>query len=497
MNIFTHSIKSKIRNFHKDESGNFAVIFVVCLFMLTLVIGAATDYSRMSRDRSKFQGILDSATLNAAISLRKKQWEQAKQDGVDHFSAQIPLNMETDIVSVDFTYVDDIITGKLKSKSENYFMGLVGINKIDYEVEAAVYFPDYPIEVAMVLDTTFSMTADNKIDTLKTAAKDFVETVLANSTGDRKISIVPFAQYVNVGRDKMGENWLDAEDQVVQVPQQCHTTTPIVSKSGCTTQTTNHPATNVPEQCSPASYNDGVQTSPPTCTPAYTQPAYTSSYETCTNIVYGDPVTTCQPAYSYTIYWNGCVASRNYPLNLQDKDFSFKVPGPNGLLCPSEITPLTSNKSALKSAIDALIPVGNTYIPHGMAWGTRTLSKMAPYNEAKADGEMTAKKGRRYLMLMTDGVNVVSPQIPASPLHNGSDIDLANDYLTETCTNAKNSNIEVFTVSFGTGVDEDTQDLLRDCASQEDYYFHAGTSTEFKESFKAIADLIVTLHLSM
>ena len=158
MSMENSSLKSKLKTFRDDEFGNFAIIFVVCLFMLTLAIGAATDYSRMSRDRSKFQGALDSATLNAAISLRKKQWEQAKQDGVDHFTAQIPLNMESDVVSVDFTYVDDVITGKLKSKSENYFMGLMGVNKIDYEVEAAVYFPDYPIEVSLALDTTFSMT---------------------------------------------------------------------------------------------------------------------------------------------------------------------------------------------------------------------------------------------------------------------------------------------------------------------------------------------------
>ncbi len=497
MSMENSSLKSKLKTFRDDESGNFAIIFVACLFMLTLAIGAATDYSRMSRDRSKFQGILDSATLNAAISLREKKWAQAKKDGMKHFTAQIPLDMESDVLSVDFTYVDDIITGKLKSKSENYFMGLMGMNKIDYEVEAAVYFPDYPIEVAMVLDTTGSMSADNKMDTLKVAAKDFVETVLSNDSGDRKISIIPFAQYVNVGRDKMGESWLDAKDDVIHVPQQCYTTTPVVSQSGCSTQTTNHPAVNVPEQCSAAVYNDGVQVSPPSCTPAHTQPAYTSTHQTCTNIVYGDPVTTCQPAYDYTIYWNGCVGSRNEPLNLQDKDFSFKVPGPNGLLCPSEITPLTDNKATLKNAINALIPVGQTYIPQGMAWGMRTLSKKAPYDEAKSDGQMAAKKGRRYLMLMTDGINVVSPEIPASPLHNGADIDQSNDYLAQSCKIAKNNNIEVFTVSFGSGVDEDTQKLLRKCASKDDYYFHAGNSTEFKESFKAIADLIVTLHLSM
>lgn len=465
--------------------------------MITLIVGAAFDYTRMTSDRSKFQAVLDSATLNAAISLRKSNWGQAKKDGEDHFSANVPLTMANDLVSVGFTYDDDTIVGTVKSKSENYFMGLIGINKIDYEIQAAVYFPDYPIEVSLVLDTTYSMTVGNKIGTLKTAAKEFVDTVLSSPTADRKISIVPFAQYVNVWRDKMGETWLDAEDEVISVPEQCSTTTPIVSQSGCTTQTTNHPAVNVPEQCSPATYNDGVQTSPASCTPAHTQPAYTSSSETCSNIVYGDPIETCQPAYDYTVYWNGCVASRNYPRNLNDTDFSFRVPGPNNLLCPSEITPLTDSKSALTTAINALTPVGNTYVPQGVVWGARTLSKSAPYKEAKSDGEMTAKNGKRFLVLMTDGVNVSSPLVPTSPLHNGGDVDKSNDWLTEACTNAKNDSVEIFTVSFGAGVDADTQTLLRNCATKDENYFHAATNTDFKTSFQSIADLIVTLHLSM
>jgi hypothetical protein len=398
------------------------------------------------------------------------------------------------MVSVDFTYNDDTIVGKAKGKSENFFMGLVGINKIDYEVQAAVYFPDYPIEVSLVLDTTGSMSFDGKIETLKTAAKEFVDTVISSPTADRKISIVPFAQYVNVGRDKMGETWLDAQDVVV--PEQCCTRTPIdYSQSTCTTQTTNHPAVDVPEQCYPATYNDGVQTSPASCTPARTKPAYTSTGRTCSNIVYGAPVTTCQP--SYTINWNGCVASRNYPRNLNDTDFSFRVPGPNNLVCPSEITPLTKNKTTLTNAINGLVAVGKTYIPQGLAWGVRTLSKEAPYTEGKSDAEMVTKKGKRFLVLMTDGENVVSPLVPSSPLHTGNDIDKSNEWLTEACSNAKNDNIEIFTVSFGAGVDADTKALLGQCATKEENYFHAANNTDFKTSFQSIADLILTMHLSM
>jgi Flp pilus assembly protein TadG len=487
-----------LHRFYRDERGNFALIFAFCLLAIMLCIGAAMDYTRMSNARTKFQAALDSATLTAAMSLKKMDWDDAKQAGLDHFASNVDLVNDPDIKSIELTYVDDRVHGTVKSKSENYFMALAGINQMNYQVDAEVYFPNYPIEVSLVLDTTGSMDAAGKMPTLKSAAKDFIDTVLTGANGiDRKISIVPFAQYVNVGRDKMGSLWLDAADEVVHVPEQCSTSTPILSQSDCHTTTTNHPAQNIPESCTGAVYNDGVQVSPPVCTPAYTQPAYTSSSEVCNNIVYGDPVTTCQPAYDYTIYWNGCVASRNYPRNLQDTDFSFRVPGPNQLVCPSEITPLTDNKTTLKSAIDALIPVGSTYIPAGIAWGARTLSSQEPYGQAKTDAQMTAKKGKRFLVLMTDGVNVVSPEVPTSPLHTGGDIAKSDTWLTEACNAAKSDNIEVYTVSFGAGVDASTQDLMRKCASKDENYFHAGTNASFMNSFKSIADAIITLHLSM
>ncbi len=278
------AFKSKFVAFRANETGSVLIIFVLCFLVLVLAIGALVDYTRMTNDRSKFQAVLDAATLNAAISLSKNDWAVAKQDGEESFSINLPLTMKNSLLSVELTYVDETVYGKVKSKSENYFMGLFGVKKINYEVEAAVYLPDYPIEVSLVLDTTYSMTVGNKIGTLKTAANNFVDSVLSSPTADRKISIVPFAQYVNVGRDKMGSTWLAAEDEVIQVPEQCTTTTPIVSQSGCTTQTTNHPATEVPEQCSPAVYNDGVLVSPASCTPAYTQPASTSSSQSCSNI---------------------------------------------------------------------------------------------------------------------------------------------------------------------------------------------------------------------
>ncbi len=177
-------------------------------------------------------------------------------------------------------------------------------------------------------------------------------------------------------------------------------------------------------------------------------------------------------------------------------DFSFRVPGPNSLVCPSEILPLTDNKNSLKAKINSLAPIGNTYIPQGVVWGARTLSTIEPYSEAKSESQMASLKGRRFMVLMTDGVNFASPLVPSSPLHTGTDYDKSNSWLTEACENAKDDDITIFTISFGTSVNTETQALLRDCASEPEGYFQAATNSKFKDSFSSIAGLILSPYLS-
>ncbi len=55
--------------FGRDGCGNFAVITAVVAMPLLLVIGTATDYSMLSRERSRMQEISDSAALAAAAEL--------------------------------------------------------------------------------------------------------------------------------------------------------------------------------------------------------------------------------------------------------------------------------------------------------------------------------------------------------------------------------------------------------------------------------------------
>ncbi len=495
-----------IRNFFKDQSGNVALTATLSLFVLAGAAGGAFDYSRVHNAKSHFQNVTDSAALAAALEYRKTDWNKAETVGENHISTYTTSGSGYVITTSELTLDGQEVVATVKGYSQNYVLSATGLEKFDFSVSSRVKLPDYPIEVALVLDTTFSMSVGNKMNTLKSTAKDFVDTLLNIDSDQVRISMVPFANYVNVNPNSLGASWLEAANEDVVVPRQCTTVRPEISRSGCTSQTVNVPARDVPESCSPAQYNDGVMVSPASCTPAYREPATTQTTETCTNIQYGDPVETCTPEQRYTKYWNGCVASREDPFNTNDNNYSRKVPGPIDLVCPSPITPLTDNRNALRSAIDALTPVGNTYIPQGVVWGYRTLTKQAPYDQALSDATRDAKNGRRFIVLMTDGQNSRSPEystdvLQSRPgmrvgLHSGNDIDVSNDYLIDTCTNAKAEEIEIYTVSFGAGVDTATKALLKQCATEDDMYYDASTNNDLIATFQSIADSIVTVYLS-
>ena len=81
--------------------------------------------------------------------------------------------------------------------------------------------------------------------------------------------------------------------------------------------------------------------------------------------------------------------------------------GPNTSCSTTAITPLTdvsvaAGATAVKAAIDAMVDVGATNVPEGMAWGWRTLSSTAPFTEGRPE---TQKGNDKVLIVLTDGAN--------------------------------------------------------------------------------------------
>ena len=454
-----------VRRFGTNAGGAIAPMFAFVLVLIAAAAGISIDYGRAFSSRTAVQSSLDAALFAAA--------KAATMNGADtdaeikNFFDKTALQKHgVNITTVEGKlYSDGVFRAHATGKLDTTFMSIAGTNYIPIEVKSEVVYGLGNAEVALVLDASDSMTG-TKFDTLKTAAKDLVDVLYQAPAADKKVKVglVPFGHYVNVGLANRNEPWISVPADYSTTNNICTTTRPILSKDDCSDETYTYTV-------------DGVEK--------------TGTREVCSNITYGDEVTSCSDVTSNYI-WRGCVGSRNYPLNTEDGDYGNQVPGLLNIFCPSEISPMSKDKDTIKTNIDAMTTSGNTYIPSGLAWGWRVLSNQAPFTESADDPDITSStKVNKYMVVMTDGANTRSPGYPD---HNGGDVTLANTLTTELCTNIKTDGVRVFTIAFDV-VDPVIVSLLEGCASTTADHYVATNNEQLITVFKQIASNIAEVRL--
>ena len=197
------------------------------------------------------------------------------------------------------------------------------------------------------------------------------------------------------------------------------------------------------------------------------------------------------PAIGKTSNWNGCIGSRNNPMDERVGTSGSNYPGVLDVACPAEITPLTTNTAVIKSEIDRMVAGGSTYIPTGLLWGWNVLDSSVPYTEGRTAAQLAAVNGRKVIVLMTDGENTASPIYPD---HSGRDAFAANKKLESLCANVKADGIEVFTVSFQVPTPT-IKAILSDCATDTGHAFDADNSAMLMDAFMRIGDQLSGVRL--
>jgi von Willebrand factor type A domain len=270
---------------------------------------------------------------------------------------------------------------------------------------------------------------------------------------------------VNVGLSRRNESWIDVPpDTSVTQPQVCSIQYPHRQWNNCT---------EVPR----TGYNDGV-------------PYTYTSYENCT-VVDGPAENVCYIPVN-TSKWNGCVGSRDYPLDEQIGTLSQRYPGLMNIGCNDEILTMSDNETKLKSKINGLVASGNTYVPTGLLWGWNMVDGDDPLDEAKSAAEIKSKGGTKAIVLMTDGDNTISATYPK---HEGSDGDAADAKVAELCKNIKKDDIVIYTISFMV-TDGDTVKMLEKCASDPSKSFSADDASQLAKAFGDISDSLMAMRLS-
>jgi Flp pilus assembly protein TadG len=455
-----------MRNYLLDRVGNTAIIFALGALPLSLAVGAAVDYSRASSAKAIMQAAADVAALAAAKDAdltQAKAEEIVKKyliaNGFDAAVAQVSK------INVDYDKKAGVVSVRVAGRFDTSLMNLAGISNLEIDGYSEVQAGNNALEVVLVLDNTFSMSAEGRMPALKAASHAMITELFANagSSTDIKISIVPFSDYVNVGMGNRNALWLDVKDDYDEPP------VPRYISSNCHTIASDGIASSGKQECDWTLDPSGA-------------------------------------TWTKENRWGGCVGSRSDALDTRIDNLGTKYTGLlNGehptdwwIDCAQAVTPLTTSKSALTNAIDSMSPIGETYIPIGLLWGWHMLDSEAPFTEARTAKELAEARGNKVLVLMTDGDNTVKPK--QYPWHFKSDGtaswgDVANQKTAELCDNIKSAGIAVYTVSLKVS-NENSRLMLENCASAPNQAFNADDNTALVDAFKSIANSLAAIHIT-
>ena len=180
--------------FRRGEEGSLLVFGLFLFATFFLMSGMAVDLMRTENRRTALSQSLDRCALNAAALRQTLDPATVVRDCVDRDGLLPHL---TDVIVTNSAGQRSVeVKGEISL--ETMFMHASGVDVIDVNARSVAEQRATNIEIVLVLDVSGSMEG-TKLASLKTSAKNFVSTVLANNTNRISIAIVPYNGQVNLG----------------------------------------------------------------------------------------------------------------------------------------------------------------------------------------------------------------------------------------------------------------------------------------------------------
>jgi Flp pilus assembly protein TadG len=513
-----------LRRFGRDQRGNVAVVFASALFPLMVATGVAVDYSRVSGARSALQAALDAGVVAAATESNGRTEAQLKatvQTFVDSNKGTNPYsNLQLAVTAAN----DWTVAATASACVDMVFAQFLNRSNVCFVASAEAKRGKSHLEVVLVLDNTGSMSSNDRIVYLRTAAKQLVTTLETAALGNRTVDIalVPFVTSVNINGEGFSMASMDTNAQ-----------NPL------------HGVNFDPPAGSPAGTRvnhftlfSSMQQPWKGCVEA--RPAPYNLDDTAPNV--GNPATLFVPAFApdepgtATPGGNSSSAYNNTYLNdtgggqRSVAKYSSAMPratpivetalnvstnenrtnGPNRA-CPTPIVPLTNDFNKLRTNIDAMRHWNGsgTNVSEGLMWGWRVLSPEAPYTNGRSFTDPTVQK---VVVLLTDGENVVygasgtpnksdygSYGFLAGGRFNALDQTAAarnvDGWVQQTCTRLKDLGVMLYTITLEANTPANTT-LYGACATRPEMYFASPSATQLGGVFANIAQQLVSLKLT-
>ena len=471
-----------LKNYKSEESGNVGVMFGVSLLAIAGITGAALDYGSLIKTKSQLQSQVDAAVLAAvSVGLREEDGYDGTRASEERIRKEVALQVmkgngfDIELSDPTVTLTDNnTIFARAEVDHQLAFGGILGPKSINVSAESESGLgTGSSLQIALVLDTTASMNSGGKLNTLKAAARDFIDAIEARGD-DSEIALVPFARYVGIPLADYTAPWLE-------LPEEFDTTF------------TYQQATHSGGECHKE-------------TRTRVRDGFEEEYETtiCTER------TTTYETKERTIEsrFKGCVGTRPPPYSEMDEAYVHRVPGlldsipyqRTGLsynvtgYCGREIIPMTDDYDALTAQVNRLHAVGQTYLPTGLLWGQAVLSPGEPF-----DNPATDKAVDKVMVLMTDGRNSSqiqegqaaedayrAPPYIGTSQEEGEYSPDANEATARMCDNVKADGVRIFTIALQVD-DAETIALLAACASDESMAFTAESNDALIVRFNHIS----------
>ncbi|TNJ41810.1 VWA domain-containing protein [Phaeobacter sp. B1627] len=182
--------------FRADESGVLEKPMIATLLCMLAVGGIGMDLVRLERDRTELQYTLDRAVLAAA----DLDQPLAPDAVVLDYMAKAGLDRYYKQPYTEITPSSKRVTATVDADFETYWMKIARYDKpLPLRAAATAVESIGNVEISLVLDVSGSMGQDNRLRNLKTAAKQFVQTMDDNTEdGKMTISIVPYSTQVSM-----------------------------------------------------------------------------------------------------------------------------------------------------------------------------------------------------------------------------------------------------------------------------------------------------------
>ncbi len=460
-----------LRRFLQNRSGNFAVSTAILSIPIFAMVGLSVDYGRAVLQRQAMQNAADAAVLAAAssgeitidgltdIATRFYRTNMAEAGYPSATTLQLTKDANDDL-TVSVSDMTPLTLGAMF-----YPKGLnVGVSA------KASRQSGNKLEIALVLDTTYSMSSFGNFGTRMMDLRYAVQNMMyefrqADPDGvNIRVAMVPFAQYVNIGTNWQGQDWLQYmywnRMNWVAVP------TPMGTSFTVTRNSCRHTSSTCTFEFGS---NDGIPETVKTCTPT-------------------GALTCSQATTNYT--WRGCVGSRPSPYDLTTQGVSDQpYPALANVGCGDPVIPLTNNLRSISAAAWSLTPSGETYVGAGILWGWNVLTPDPPFTEAAPmDGKVN-----KVMVVMTDGANTRAPDYPA---HNSKDQSQSTRNMLALCDSVKRDGITLYTVAFRIN-DPQAIQALRTCASSDQAAFLSDRSLSLVAILTKIARNVAGARLTM